>query len=202
MSVRGSSSHVNHRSLEYNTTHFEDCFMPTEPKKFNFADYLKSLDLSGFSSDDLYMLKQSNTLDNVDEYLRRHTGDQSKTDLVDVMRRIKAGHQGFLGTDHDPFEAECYSVMCRYEESRRRAGQPSYVATKLRQSGKKKHWKDVIETAVSKPLTEETHGFRALRELNLLDHSFEAFVLSCPTRFSEKAVATSYARLKESGFIL
>jgi len=175
--------------------------MPIEPKKFNFAEYLNKLDISGFSEADIYILKYSNTLDNVDEYISRYSTDDTKIDLVNVLKRIKAGLQGFLGTDHDPFDWECYAVMCRYEESRRRAGQPSYVATKLRQSGKKKHWKDVIETAVSKPLTEETHGFRALRELKLLHNSFEAFVLSCPTRFSEKAVATSYARLKEAGYI-
>jgi hypothetical protein len=54
---------------------------------------------------------------------------------------------------------------------------------------------------VSKPLDVETTGFKSLRQGNHLDSSFECFILNHPERFGDAAVAYSFKRLHQNGWI-
>jgi len=177
--------------------------MPLQPKQFVLVKYLKLIDVKGLSDEHLYILRHSNTLENVSEYLSRKSIDKRIKKIVDHLERIKAGHQGFLDTEHDSLEWNCYKVLCKYEEVRRGLEiKKRYTATRLRKSGTTTPWKVVLEKTVSKPLKDETLGFKALRECGRLDVSFEVFILKNPTMFSDKAVASSYKRLLQHGWTL
>ncbi len=106
-----------------------------------------------------------------------------------------------IETRVEPFDWECYEALCRYEETRRHVEKSSYVANHLRKSGKVRPWHDVLERTVTKPLEEETKGFKFLREGGRLDSSFECFILNNPERFSDAAVAYSFKRLHQNGWI-
>jgi hypothetical protein len=93
--------------------------MPLQPKQFVLVKYLKLIDVKGLSDEHLYILRHSNTLENVSEYLSRKSIDKRIKKIVDHLERIKAGHQGFLDTEHDSLEWNCYKVLCKYEEVRR-----------------------------------------------------------------------------------
>lgn len=177
--------------------------MPLQPKKFVHTKYLKQIDGKGLSDEHLLILSRSDTLDNVSEYLRRQSADKKIKKIVDHLERIQAGHQGFLNTEHDSFEWNCYKVLCKYEEVRRGLEiKKRYTASRLRKSGKTTPWKGVLEKTVSKPLKDETLGFKVLREGDRLDASFEFYILKNPTFFTDKAVASSYKRLLQNGWIL
>ncbi|MDN3988944.1 hypothetical protein, partial [Zwartia vadi] len=167
--------------------------MTLKPKKFVLAKYLNNIDVKGLSNEHLYILRHSNTFENVSEYLSRKSSDKRIKKIVDHLERIQAGHQGLLNTDHDSLEWNCYKVLCKYEEIRRGLEiKKRYTASRLRKSGETTPWKVVLEKTVSKPLKDETLGFKVLREGGRLDASFEFYILENPTLFSDKSVASSY----------
>lgn len=99
-------------------------------------------------------------------------------------------------------EWDCYEAVCHYEEVKRHVEKNNYISRRLRRSGKSNPWKVVVENTVSKPLKEETEGFKMLRESGRLDASLEVFILRNPTLFSDKAVTSSYKRLLQNGWTL
>lgn len=175
----------------------------TEPKIFDVKEYIRSQDLSFLSEDEQVQVARIRTLEDCQTFIDRHKGSPRRR-FLKLLRQIKAGFEGYLNTDFNDIEWSCYEVLCNYEEVRRRIEKKKrqYTATRLRKSGRILSWKTILERTVSKPLKEETLGFKVLREGSRLDASFEVFILRNPESFSDKAVASSYKRLVQHGWSL
>jgi hypothetical protein len=170
-------------------------------KSFTLNDFLKRSSPLTLDKDEMLILKRSTSAENAGSYLERFSRDPSKTKLITWLILVQAGHNGLIASDDDPFEIMCFEAFKRYEDVRREVTKKPYTAVRLRQAGKLRTWASIIDSTVSKPLKDETDGFKSLREHKCLDASFEMFVLENPGKFSDKAVKNSFIRLNESKLI-
>jgi hypothetical protein len=175
--------------------------MMNEVKLFDLLEYNEITDLSHLLDDEVQQIKMIKSLEHCDTYLERHKSS-GRDDFMRVLRQIKAGLSGMIETRVDPFDWECFEALCRYEQTRRDLDKSSYQAKLLRKSGKTRPWQEVLERTVTKPLDEETTGFKSLRENGRLDSSFECFILNNPDKFSDVAIAYSFKRLRQNGWIV
>ena len=172
-----------------------------DTKYFALNDFLKNASALMLEKDEMLILNRSTSAENAESYLDRFSKDPSKTKLITWLSLVQAGHNGLIASDDDTFEITCFEVFKRYEEVRREVTKKPYTANRLRQAGKVRSWASIIDSTVSKPLKDETDGYKSLREHKRLDASFEMFVLEYPEKFSDKAVKNSFIRLNESKLI-
>ena len=170
-------------------------------KTFVLNDFLKTASVTMIDKAEMLILKQSTSAENTKSYLDLFLKDRSKTKLITWLSLVQAGHNGLIASDDDSFEIRCFEVFKRYEDVRREVTKKPYTANRLRQAGKVRSWASIIDSTVSKPLKDETDGYKSLREHKRLDASFEMFVLENSEKFSDKAVKNSFTRLNESKLI-
>jgi len=98
------------------------------------------------------------------------------------------------------FEAECIVRLIACEEIRRDVLGKSSPLNRLRQSGRRNGWAEMISRTVLKKSSVPSTGFEMMLKAGRLDLSFEAFVVENPERFSMEAVTCCRKRLGEHGY--
>jgi hypothetical protein len=170
-----------------------------ESKVFDVKDFVSSRDLNSLPEGERTLIKRIHTLKECENVFERRDVIFTN-EFLNYLNQIKAGLEGFISTQIDDIEWRCFQALCHYEGVRREIENSNYIAQRLRNAGKTKSWKSILERTVSKPLKDETTGFTALRKGKRLDASFEVFILSNPDAFTDKAVASSYKRLFHNGW--
>lgn len=100
------------------------------------------------------------------------------------------------------FEADCIFRLIACEEIRKDVLGKHSPLNRLRQSGRRNGWAEMIQRTVLKIKPDPSPGFEIMLKADCLELSFEAFVVEHPSEFSPEAVACSMERLKRHGYAI
>ena len=118
-----------------------------------------------------------------------------RPDLADESRQraveIRADAHGAKSTA----EKECLQAIYAYEEVLTKKNGRRTRASRTWQMIERHGILEAAERAVNRP--QETAGYKALVEMGLQEHAFEAVILRHPDVFSEAAVSASKQRLED-----
>jgi hypothetical protein len=100
----------------------------------------------------------------------------------------------------DDFEADCILRLVACEEIRADVLGRQSPLNRLRQSGRRNGWGEMIQRTVLKTSPDPSPGFKIMMDAGRLDLSFEAFVVANPSRFTTAAIDISKSRLARAGY--